>query len=202
MLLYLWSKLFKKFRGSAIINCRIDKNSSVEAGSHIVNSTFGRYSYCGYDCELINCDIGSFCSIGNNVVVGGSNHPMDWVSMSPVFYAGRDSIKKKFSNHERKKDKRTSIGNDVWIGEKVIIKQGVSIGNGVVIGMGSVVTKDILPYSIIGGCPTKLIRMRFDEQTIEKLEEIKWWELSDNELTKFATYITEPEKFISEVRKK
>ena len=202
MLLYMWSKLCKKLRGRAITNSKISKTSKVEAGSNIANCNFGRYSFCGYDCEIVNCDVGAFCSIANNVVIGGSNHPMEWISMSPVFYAGRDSIKTKFSEHKRDDHKKTIIGNDVWIGEKAIIKQGVSIGNGAVIGMGSVVTKDVESYSIVGGCPAKKIRMRFDIQTIRQLESIKWWEFSNDKLFEFAEYITEPEKFISEVRGK
>src|SRR6185312_1217704 len=99
-ILYILSKVLKKIRGSSIINSKIDKTSKVESGSHIVNTTFDRYSFCGYDCEIVNCDIGSFCSIANNVKIGGGMHPMQWVSMSPVFYEGRDSIKAKFSKHK------------------------------------------------------------------------------------------------------
>lgn len=199
MFFYLWSKLNNKARGSAIIGSKIDKASKIQAGCHIVNSTFDRYSFCGYDCEIVNCDVGAFCSIASNVVIGGNNHPMNWVSMSPVFYAGRDSIKRKFSTYQRDEDKRTLIGNDVWIGEKVIIKQGVSVGTGSVIGMGSVVTKDVEPYAIVGGCPARFIRKRFDEQIVSKLLDTRWWEFSDDLLYKYAEYIKNPEMFIRKV---
>jgi len=185
--------------GNAIINSKINKTSKIEAGSHIVNSVFDRYSFCGYNCEIINCKVGAFCSIASNVVIGGSNHPMQWVSMSPVFYVGRDSIKTKISTHKREIDKTTLIGNDVWIGEKAIIKQGVSVGNGAVIGMGSVVTKDVEPYAIVGGCPAIVIRKRFEDQIIKKLLDIKWWEFSDDLLHEYAEYITNPEIFIRKV---
>lgn len=66
---YLFPKAIKKFRGSAIINSRIDSTSKIESGSHIVNSSFERYSFCGYDCEIINAEIGAFCSITNNVTI-------------------------------------------------------------------------------------------------------------------------------------
>ena len=69
-ILYLWTKIFKKLRGSSIVNSKIHKTSKVESGSHIVNSTFDRHYFCGYDCEIINCDLGSFCSIANNVIIG------------------------------------------------------------------------------------------------------------------------------------
>jgi len=189
----------KKIRGSAIINSKIHKTSKIEAGSSIVNTTFDRYSFCGYNCTIINCKVGAFCSIANNVLIGSAKHPMKWVSTSPVFYAGRDSITKKFSNHDRGKDLKTIIGNDVWIGEYVLIKEGVRIGDGAVVGMGSVVTKDVPPYAIAAGCPAKIIRRRFDEKIIEKLLKIKWWEFDEARLNKYAKYVPYPEDFIREV---
>ena len=200
-LLYYWSKLFKKLRWKSIVNTQIHQSSKVEAGCNIVNSIMDKHSFCGYDCDVSNCDIGSFCSIANHVVIGGGMHPMDWVSMSPVFYEGRDSVKAKFSIHKRNAVKRTFIGHDVWIGEHALIKQGVMIGNGAVVGMGSVVTKDIEPYAIVAGCPAKVIRMRFDDDTIKKLLEIKWWEFSDQKLLECAQYFNNPVEFIKMIEK-
>jgi len=193
---YLWAKLCKKIRGCAVIYSRIDKTSKIEAGSTIVNTTFGRHSFCGYDCTILNCDVGGFCSIANNVIIGGARHPMEWVSMSPVFSSRKDSVKKKFSMHTKSSDLRTIIGNDVWIGEKSLIKAGVMIGDGAVIGMGSVVTRDVQPYAIVAGSPAKEIRKRFDNTTIAALLEIKWWTLPDSTLVKYAPYFTNPEEFI------
>lgn len=198
---FVWAKLAKKLRGSAIVNSRIHRTSKVESGSHIVNTTFDRYSFCGYDCEIINCDIGSFCSIAGHVVIGGAEHPMEWVSMSPVFFEGRDSVRAKFSTHVRAAAKRTVVGHDVWIGEYALIKQGVTIGNGAVIGMGSVVTKDVEPYAVVGGCPAKVIRKRFDDGTASSLEEIGWWDFDCDKLREYAKYFTNPADFIDRVRK-
>lgn len=188
-------------RASAVINSQIHKSSKVESGSHIVNSTFDRHSFCGYNCEIINTDIGSFCSIANNVIIGGGMHPMEWVSTSPVFYEGKDSVKAKFSKHKREPAKRTIVGHDVWIGERSLIKQGVTIGNGSVVGMGSVVTKDVEPYTIVAGCPAKVLRKRFNDKIIEKLLEIKWWEFNDEKLQEYAEYFTNPTVFIEKVKK-
>jgi acetyltransferase-like isoleucine patch superfamily enzyme len=199
---YLWAKLHKKIRGCAIINSKIDKTSKVEAGSSIASTTFDRHSFCGYDCTIVNCEVGAFCSISNNVVIGGARHPMEWVSMSPVFSSRRDSVKKKFSKHDKGETPRTYIGNDVWIGEKALIKAGVLIGDGAVIGMGSVVIKDVPPYAIVAGCPAKIIRKRFDDDIIEKLLKIKWWAFDDALLERYAEYVTSPEDFIQEVEKK
>lgn len=196
MLVYYWSKILKKLRGAAIKNSTIDPSSKIESGSHIVNTQMGKHSFCGYDCEIINCEIGSFCSIANGVVIGGGSHPIDWVGTSPVFYEGRDSVKAKFSTFSRVAPKKTTVGHDVWIGQNALIKQGVSIGTGAVIGMGSVVTKDVPPYAIFAGNPAKLVRFRFDEIIIERLLSSKWWELDEDALTRAAVHIKDPLTFL------
>lgn len=198
---YLWAKLIKKIRGAAIIGSNIDKTSVIESGSHIVGSSFGRYSYCGYDCQIINTIIGNFCCLSDNIIIGGAKHPMDWACMSPVFFAGRDSIRKKFSEFERPSDLHTEIGNDVWIGNGVIIIQGVRIGNGAVIGAGAVVTKDVEPYSIVVGNPARMIRKRFDCETIEMLEKSQWWLRNDDDIDVSAQYIRNPQQFVKSFKR-
>lgn len=198
--LYYWAKLFKKVKGKAIIDSSIHKSSKVEAGSEVVNSTFGKHSFCGYDCEIMHTDIGAFCSIANKVIIGGGMHPMEWVSMSPAFYEGRDSIKAKFAEHQREPIKRTTIGHDVWIGECVLIKQGVTIGPGAVIGMGSVVTKNVAPYSIVAGVPAKEIRKRFDESVIQELLSSEWWNFPDAKLKKLGQYFNDIDTFVKNHR--
>ncbi len=196
---YFWAKILKKLRGRAIKDSIIHPTSKVEPGSLIVDTVFDKYSFCGYDCEIINCEIGSFCSIANRVVIGGGMHPMDWVGMSPVFYEGKDSVAKKFSEHKRPSPKKTIIGHDVWIGYGVYIKAGITIGTGSVIGMGSVITKDVAPYSIVAGNPGRLIRMRFEEEIISQLLKTEWWKFDDDRLKKYASYIKSPIEFIKKV---
>lgn len=198
---YLWAKLIKKIKGSAIINSSIDKTSVIEAGSHIVNSSFGKYSFCGYNCQIINCSIGAFCSLADDIKIGGARHPIEWVSTSPVFYFGNDSIKHKYTNFKRTPDKHTTIGNDVWIGGGAIIIQGVTIGTGAVIGAGAVVTKDVEPYSIVAGNPAKLIRKRFNDSIIADLLISKWWELPDSQLQEISKYIQNPNIFLNTLKK-
>lgn len=193
---YLLAKLFKKLHGRALKNARIHPSSKVEAGSELASVTMDRHSFCGYYCEIVNCDIGSFCSIANHVVIGGGMHPMDWVSTSPAFYRGRDSIAVKYSQHERPDPLRTAIGHDVWIGERAIVKQGVTIGTGAVIGMGAVVTHDVAPYAVVAGVPAREIRKRFEPAIVERLLQSEWWTLDDDTLTRAARHARDPLAFL------
>ena len=198
---YLYSKFFKKFlRGKAIYKSKIDKSSVVNSGSSVYNSLMGRYSYCGYDCEIYSCDVGAFCSIADHVFIGGAEHPLDWVSTSPVFQrVSHSGPQKKFSAFTLGASKRTIIGDDVWIGHNVTVKQGVTIGIGSVIGAGSIVTKDIPPYAIAVGCPARVIKYRFTQDIITRLLDSKWWTLCDEDLDKVAPFIKNPEAFLGEV---
>jgi virginiamycin A acetyltransferase len=81
------------------------------------------------------------------------------------------------------------IGNDVWIGYEAVILSGVHIGDGAIIGARAVVTKDISPYTIVGGVPAKAIRKRFDDETINALLQIQWWNWSFDEVQKSLPYI-------------
>jgi len=198
---YYFSKFLKKMKRKAVKNSIIDGTSKVEAGSTVLNSIFDRYSYCGYNCTILNTKIGAFCSIADNVLIGQASHSMERVSTSPVFREGKDSVKKKFALSPMESLKTTVIGNDVWIGEGVKIKSGVIVGDGVVIGMGSVVTKNLLDYGIYAGNPAKLIRMRFPDDIIKEFTKIKWWNFSDEELEKYAKYFDRPLLFIEEYKK-
>lgn len=194
---YICAKVLKKMRLSAIRNSSIHPSSKIEAGSAVLDSVFDRHSFCGYDCSILSCDVGAFCSIANKVSVGGVAHPVSFVSTSPVFLSHKDSVKAKFASHDFLPIVRTRIGNDVWIGEGAYIKAGVTIGHGAVVGMGSVVTKDVPPYAIVAGNPAKLIRMRFDESIVEALLEMAWWDVPDDELSRLAVYFDRPKYLLS-----
>jgi acetyltransferase-like isoleucine patch superfamily enzyme len=199
---YIVSRVLKKMRGSAILNSNIDCKSKVESGSTVINSSFDRHSFCGYDCLFNNCKVGAFTSIASNVKVGGSTHPMEYVSMSPVFLSHRDSVKTKLATHVYSNIPKTIIGNDVWIGEGVHVKSGVTIGSGAVIGMGSVVTKDVPDYAIFCGNPARLVRYRFNDDIRRRLVASEWWAMTDEELTSLGGVITDPERFLEVVESK
>ena len=184
----------------AIRNSNIDKTSKICSGSNVVNATVHKYSYVGNYCLITNAEIGSFCSIADYCYIGGAKHTIEWVSTSPVFSRGRNVLNKNFSMHSADMNRKVLIGNDVWIGAMCQIKEGLTIGDGAVIGMGSVVTKDVEPYSIVGGNPARIIRYRFSDEIIEKLIDTTWWDLDESKLYSISDLITDPQEFIKQNR--
>lgn len=183
---FLINKLLKLLRPAALRNCQIDRRAKIGSGSYCIKTVIGRYSYIGENSIAVNAEIGSFCSIASYCCIGGGAHPTNMISSSPVFYNGRNCFCKNFSNIPFEAENRVTIGSDVWIGEKVFIKDGITIGNGAIIGALSIVTHDVPPYAIVGGVPAKVIRFRFDAETIKTLEDIKWWEMKEETLEKYA----------------
>ncbi len=128
--------------------------------------------------------IGKFCQIasGIKIIMNGANHRMSSVTTYPfnIMGNGWEKVTPKLKDLSFKGD--TVIGNDVWIGKNVTILPGVHIGDGAIIGANSVVTKDIPAYHIAGGNPCKIIRKRFEDELINYLEEIKWWDWDEKKI--------------------
>ena len=166
------------------------------------NIIVGEYSYYSgnnfescvthhYDFIGDKLIIGKFCQIGANVefVMNGANHQINSISTYPFYiFNGWEQESPSISDLPIKGD--TIIGNDVWIGEDVTIMPGVKIGDGVIIGKHSVVTKDIPPYCIVGGNPAKIIKKRFDDEIINLLLELKWWDRPIKEINDFIPLLT------------
>lgn len=140
-------------------------------------SSVGSYSYIAKSSEISYTDIGKFCSIGAEVWIGVGKHPPNFISTNPVFYSTLNKqLGFSFSDKQLYEEfSRCTIGNDVWIGSRVMILDGITIGDGAIVAANSVVTKDVAPYSVVGGTPAKLIKTRFDEATTKKLLQQKWW---------------------------
>ncbi len=119
--------------------------------------------------------IGRYCSIGNNVSIGTGHHDMNLLSTSSWFESDAPPSLKRVDG----KQVLVRILNDVWIGDKVIIMNGVTVGNGAVIGAGAIVTKDVPHYAVVAGVPAKVMKHRFTPEIIERLLQLKWWELND-----------------------
>lgn len=184
---------------------KIARHTKIGANTYISGS-LGKYSYIGNNCEL-NADIGNFCSIANNVKTIEGSHPTDRISTSPVFYSTQKQCGKSFAAEQLYDDIivnpngcAVSIGNDVWIGENVLIKGGITIGDGACIAMGAVVVKDIPPYSIVGGIPAKIIKIRFPEEKVKLLLESKWWLKSDSWLQSNWRLFSNPNEFFSQIK--
>ena len=131
--------------------------------------------------------IGKFCSIacGAKFLFNSANHTLSSLSTYPfpLFFEEWGLEKKDITNAwDNKGD--IVIGNDVWIGYEAVILAGVTIGDGAIIGTRAVVTKDVLPYTVVGGVPAKPIRKRFSEETISALLEIQWWNWSEERIAK------------------
>ncbi|MDK1285977.1 Vat family streptogramin A O-acetyltransferase [Pseudoalteromonas sp. B95] len=122
-------------------------------------------------------NIGKYCAIATGVkfIMNGANHKMSGFSTYPfqIFGNGWEKVMPKDGELPFKGD--TEIGNDVWIGYESTIMPGVKIGNGAIIASKSVVTQDVPPYSIVGGNPAKVIKMRFEQDAIDMLQDIAWW---------------------------
>jgi acetyltransferase-like isoleucine patch superfamily enzyme len=162
----------------------------------------GAHTYVQKKATIFNAEIGKFCSIAAYVSIGPGIHKTDGISTHPVFYLQNTPLVKKYSDKDLfTSSKKTLIGNDVWIGERAIIVDGVSIGNGSIVAAGAVVTKDVLPYSIVGGVPAKILKMRFDENIASSVNASAWWDKSEEWLEKNYRTFADPEQFLDHINK-
>lgn len=179
-------------------------NSILFSGVEFIDSTIGRYSYIARNSAIRNTDIGSFCSIGPHTIIGYGDHPVNFISTSPVFYQASTSFKIKPKESKFWGDARVKVGNDVWIGANCYIKNGIIIGDGAIIAANSFVNKDVDSYSIVGGVPAKLLRYRFSKEDIEKLLDTQWWELPDEIIESNLDAFSQPNviEFLREIKSK
>ncbi len=154
----------------------VSKNAVVYRFTRLLRSEIGDFTYIAPSAELYFTKVGKFCSIGKGVHIGFASHPIDRISTSPVFYSKSNAVRTSFVDTVTYDEyRRTEIGNDVWIGAGAFVMQGVTIGDGSIVAAHAVVTRDVLPYSIIGGVPAKLIRPRFPAEIVNSLQSLAWW---------------------------
>ena len=186
--------------------CTFEGYNSVTKDCEIHNVSMGKGTYLARGVRLSDCRIGKFCSIGPGVTsINGSHPTRDFVSTHPAFYSAHTPSHLSYTEEQRYDEYKwldqsnhvlNKIGNDVWIGAHALIMEGVSIGDGAIVAAGAVVTKDVPPYAIVGGVPAKIIRYRFDEESIEKLLLIKWWDKDEEWIRKKAPLFNNYLEFI------
>lgn len=165
--------------GTDIINTTFDKHGFIAHDASLNDVTIGDYSSVGRYSKIRCADIGKYCSISWDVTIGAVEHPLTKISTAALTYKAEYNC---IPSDIFYPQKRTVIGNDVWIGCNVVICSGVKVGHGAVIGGGSVVIKDVEPYTIVAGNPAKVIRKRTDENSIERLLNLNWWDWSTEDI--------------------
>lgn len=180
---YIKNKI--NYRGNLRFNSsvRIGQDSTFEGANTIGDNTYfsGSMGYGTYLCQ--NCsitgNIGRFCSIAQDVKNSLGVHPITapYVSSSPMFFSLRKQTGKTFAKKQLFDELKDpiEIGHDCWVGQGAFIVGGVKIGTGAVVLAGAVVTKDVPSYSIVGGVPAKVVKYRYDEETIDFLLKSEWW---------------------------
>ncbi len=206
--LYLQFKRYKDLKALRKTNTIISLGCNfydTKFGNHVFlgenvslfDSSIDDYSYVNSNSIIKNTTIGKFCSIGPNVQIILGKHPSTFVSSHPMFYANNKPFKTFSDKTYIEEYDYATIGHDVWIGEGVLIPSGITIGNGAIITARSVVTKDVEPYSIVGGVPAKHIKYRFENEIVKIINDSEWWDWDIEILRKNYKLFHNPHEFIN-----
>ncbi|MDO1584156.1 DapH/DapD/GlmU-related protein [Rhizobium oryzicola] len=168
-----------------VANSRLGIYTEVSERCRLDEVEMGDYSYIMQDGAVWCATIGKFANIAAAVRINATNHPTWRATLHHFTYRAADYFEGAENDHdffEWRRDNRVTIGHDVWIGHGATILPGVSVGDGAVIGAGAVVSKDVAPYTIVGGVPAKFIRERFPSTVAERMQKLCWWDWDHDRL--------------------
>ena len=167
--------------GASLSYSKIGVYAGLALHASVAHSFIGDYSSIGRYSKVFYAEIGKFCAISWDVTINAINHRYKNLTINAfpyVPYVGH------FVEIRDSRYDKVVIKNDVWIGANSVIMPGITIGNGAVIGAGAVVTKNVPDYAIVVGVPAKVLKYRFDQSVINRLLEIKWWDMDRETIKK------------------
>ncbi len=162
-----------------VTNTTLGRYTEIDEGCLVSECAIGDYSYLIRQTEAWCANIGKFANIASHVRINATNHPT-WRATQHHFvyrasnYFEGESDEAEFFDWRRAN--AVNIGNDVWIGHGAVLLPGVTVGDGAVVGAGGVVSKDIAPFTIVGGVPARPIRERFPKPVADRMRALAWWD--------------------------
>ncbi|MBB5275599.1 hypothetical protein HNR26_001647 [Rhizobium rosettiformans] len=168
-----------------VVNSTLGRYTEVADRCRLEEVEMGDYSYIMQDGSIWCATVGKFANIAASVRINATNHPTWRPTLHHFTYRAGDYFDGAENDHDFfawRRDNRVTIGHDVWIGHGATVLPGVTVGDGAVIGAGAVVSRDVAPYTIVGGVPAKLIRERFPQAVAERMQALAWWDWDHDRL--------------------
>jgi phosphonate metabolism protein (transferase hexapeptide repeat family) len=157
----------------------LGRYTEVGARTRLNEVTMGDYSYVVSDAQIDMTTIGKFCSIASHTRINPGNHPMERASQSHFLYRSSRYFPGEPDEagfFDWRRAHHVTLGHDIWVGHGAVILAGRTIGTGAVVAGGAIVTKDVAPYTEVGGNPARVIRRRFSAEVAERLIALAWWD--------------------------
>lgn len=161
------------------VNATLGRYTEIGKGTRLAQVEMGDYSYCDRFCDLANVTVGKFANIASFVRMGATDHPLDRASLHHFTYRSAsywDDANDDVDWFSHRASRRAFIGHDTWIGHNAQIKPEVTVGHGAVVASGAIVTKDVAPYTIVGGVTASKLRDRYAPGIADRMMALAWWD--------------------------